>query len=258
MTDQEAGAPDATAPVQPPLGFSGIVASAARVYRACLRQVFLPFVLSGLFVLLTLVLFALDIAENLSLPLAYVLVIVLPGLLFSLVVALTTLVFDGYIRGERVGVANAIRQLRSRRKDLFFSGFVAATMSLTFYALLPPMWFLFMVLFYGPPILIQVIALEDLGIQDAWARTKMLMKGQWGRVVMALVTIALAIGLIDSTIRGLAVELLGDVNRATALISVLLLQMLSAGFLYSYFAAACYVAYYDAEARFEEASDAAG
>jgi hypothetical protein len=223
-----------------------------------LQLIILPFVLSGLFVLLTLVLFALDIAENLSLPLAYMLVIVFPALFFSLVFAVTSVIFDGFVRGDRVTAAHALRRLRPRRKDLLLGGFLAATMSLAFYAFLPPLWFLFMVLFYGPPILIQVIASEDLGIQEAWARTKILMTGQWGRILMALVTIALAIGLIDSTIRGLAVDLLEDANRATALLSVLLLQMLSAGFFYSYFAAASYVAYFDANARYEEASDTAG
>jgi hypothetical protein len=51
-------------------------------------------------------------------------------------------------------------------------------------------------LFFGPPILVQAIALERLSVQEAWVRTRTLMAGNWGRAMVLLLAAVLMVGSI--------------------------------------------------------------
>jgi hypothetical protein len=248
-TSSEEGSTDPSQVIQPPLRFSGVIASAGRVYAACLRRTFGPFALAALFLFLTPVLLALDIADNLLLPLAFLLIVVLPTFLFSLMFALASVQFHHFLDGESIGFRDAMRELQPRRKDVVVSGLFAGMASLAVSVFLLPLWPLLAVLFIGPPILIHTIALEDLDLPEGWARTRALMTGHWLRMIGYLVCISMGIGLLTTTAGGLAAQLLDDANRWVALAILFPFQIVVVALLYPYAAAAGYVCYYDVAAR---------
>ena len=250
----ETGSADPSRYIQPPLRFSGIIASSGRIYSATLRRAFFPFALFALFTMLAPVLLELDIVENLVLPLGFLLVVVLPTFLFGLVIAYIASLADGLMNGEDVRPSEAVRRIKPQKKDILVAALLGGAFSLAFAAILPLLWRLFFTLFLGPPLLMQVVVAERLDFQAAATRTKELMKGHWGRVIMALVAIALGIGLIETTALGLTIGFLDDADSAVAIPVLLLVRMVLVGVLYPYVAAAGYVCYYDVKAAFEEGS----
>ena len=74
-------------------------------------------------------------------------------------------------------------------------------------------------IFLGPPILIQIIAVEEQPFTEAWARTKVLVRGEVARFVVYLISIALAMAflyIIARELVGLSLvsSPLGDVPNA--------------------------------------------
>jgi hypothetical protein len=253
VTDpDETGSADPSPYIQPPLRFSGIIASSGRIYSATLSRTFFPFALFGLFTMLAPVLLELDIVENIVLPLGFLLVVVLPTFLFGMVVAYIASLADGLMNGEDLRTSEAVRRIKPQKKDILVAALLGGTFSLAFAALLPLLWRLFFTLFLGPPLLMQVIVAERLDFQAAATRTKELMKGHWARIVMALVAIALAIGLIETTALGLSIGLVEDSSSAVAIPVLLLVRMVLVGALYPYVAAAGYVCFYDVRAASED------
>jgi len=249
----ETGSADPSSYIQPPLRFSGIIASSGRIYSAFLRRVFVPYALFGLFTMLAPVLLDLDIVENVVLPLSFLLVVVLPTFLFSLVVAYTAVLAEGLLTGKNISRSQATDRIRAVRKDVLVAALLAGMASLAF-AVLLPLWRLVFTLFLGPPLLIHVVVIEGLDFQAAATRTKELMKGHWARIIMALVAITLGMGLIEITALGLTIGLLDGAGSTVAIIVLLGVRMLLVGFLYPFAAAAGYVCYYDVKAAYEERS----
>ena len=255
MTDpSETGSADPSSYIQPPLRFSGIIASSGRVYMAVLRRSFFPFALTALFTRVAPVLLSLDILEDLTLPLALLMILVLPPLLLSFMVAQTAVLADGLTKGEYVTTSASFGRLRGLTRDMFLSGLMAGAISLAVARFLPLLWLLFFSLFLGPPILMQVIAVEKLDIRAAGTRTRALMQGHWARILMALAAICLGVGLLETTMLGLTFEAVKDSGAGVAIPVLLLVRMAISGFLYPFVAAAAYVCYYDVKAASEEAS----
>lgn len=254
MTEpSETGSIDPSPYIQPPLRFSGIIASSGRIYTALLRRVFVPYALFGLFTMLAPVLLELDIVENVLLPLSFLLVVVLPTFLFSLVVAYTAVLAEGLLTGKDIKRSEAVDKIRSRRKDVLVAALLAGTASLAF-AVLLPLWRLIFTLFLGPPVVMHTVVNEGLDFQAAATRTKERMKGHWARIIMAMVAITLGVGLIEITALGLTLGLLDDAGSTVSILVLLGVRMLLVGILYPYAAAAGYVCYYDVKAAHDEGS----
>ncbi|MGH2753136.1 MAG: hypothetical protein ACRDLB_01765 [Actinomycetota bacterium] len=259
MSDDEGAASSPTgaaALLQPPLRFSGIIASAGRLQAACLRQTLIPLAVLSLFLSLTPVLLALDAADNLLLPLAFLLIVVLPTVLFSFAFGVISVALDDLVEGHTPSFRRAYRTLAPRRRDVLVGALLAGMLSLTLAALLLPLWPLFKVLFFGPPVLVQVVALEGHDVRGGWPRLQALMRGHWARIIMCLIAVSLGIALLENTALGVAAQMLEDAPRAVALAILLPMQMLLVGFLYSFAAAVGYVCYYDVRARAEDGSAA--
>jgi hypothetical protein len=73
---------------------------------------------------------------------------------------------------------------------------------------------------------------------------------------MALLTIALGVSILATTLFTVGGEIVGDGPRAAQLGLFIVLELVIFGFLYSFLAVSGYVCYYDVEARYEEASAA--
>ena len=255
---QEAASPDRSVLIQPPLRFTGIVASAGRVYGACLRQLVGTFAVLATVIFFVPALVFFDVGENLAIGIYILAGVVLPSAMLSVGFAVAATILSRYLEGDDHTVRASIRALKPLTKDVLFAALISGMLSLTIVVFLGPFGSLLIALFYGPPILIQVIAVRKLGIQPAWARTRELMEGHWGRILMALLTIALALGVLATTLLTLGGEMTADAPRAAQLVIFVVLELVIFGFGYSYLSAAGYVAYYDADARYEGPSDTAG
>ena len=252
MTDgEEAASPpsDASALVRPPLRFSGIIASSGRLYAACLRPLILLFASIGAVIFLFPALIFFDVGDNLAISLYLLAGVVLPSTLLSLGFAVASVVLARYLRGEDHRVRPSLLALRARRRDLLVAGLMSGMLALALVVFFGPLGSLLIALFYGPPILVQAIALEDRPIQDAWARTRAMMQGHWARILMALLTVALGLGILATTMLGVGGELAADLGRPARVAIFIVLELVIFGFGYSFLAAANLVCYLDVNAR---------
>jgi hypothetical protein len=258
VTDgHEAESPDPSALIQPPLRFSGIVASAGRIYRARLKQIVSVFGVIGALIFLVPALTFFDVGDNLAIPIILLAGVVLPSALLSLGFAVAAAILSRRVSGRDASVRPSIRDLKPRVKDLVVSALVSGMLALTVVVFFGPFGSLVLALFYGPPILIQVIAVEDLGIQPAWARTRELMQGHWARILLALLSVALGLGILATTLLSLGGALAADAPRLFQLALFIVLELVIFGLGYSFLGAAGYVCYYDVKARYEASSSAA-
>jgi hypothetical protein len=177
--------------------------------------------------------------------------VVLPPLLGSLATALAAVLLRDALTNGRAGVRRAAATLRPQWRELAASALVAAMLSLAF--VVPPLSLLapllgltYFGLLYGPPILMHVIALEVRPLQAAWPRTRLLLKGNWSRLLLYLLSVTFVISLLA----GLVTLPAGAFSSAaTSIVYAIVL-----GALISFLSAVVFVAYLD----LREQKDAAG
>ena len=112
-----------------------------------------------------------------------------------------------------------------------------------------PLGLLVVHLFVGPPILIQVVTLEQRALGDAWAGTRDLLAGHWGRIVMYLLNVAIVAGIVPLVLLSsleLATRRADDMLR---LGTFTFLQSLLLGLLVAYLALVQVVCYLDLRER---------
>jgi hypothetical protein len=110
----------------------------------------------------------------------------------------------------------------------------------------------------GPPVVVQAIVWEQLAFRDAATRAKNMMAGSWGRVLSALLVLALGPALVQIFVLPLVGELLPDArdtDLAGSLWATIVIAVTSAP-VWLFTAAAGTVAYLDLRARFEELDEA--
>jgi hypothetical protein len=191
----------------------------------------------------------------------FTLVLILVALVGTLVTVLLIPAMAATVFGEPMTFRGSARRTGSRGRHTWIAAQYAMLLSLLM--LLPPFGFLFFVvgteiilaMVAGPPILIHTVVQEGTSARSAWRRTKELMRGQWLRVVMNMLTIVLGLGILQFVVLqsfALLANAVG-VSGGTA-VGLLLLgaQTLFAGFGLPLVFLAWFVSYLDARARTED------
>lgn len=190
--------------VYPPLGLSGVLASSARLLQATFTQTLPVFVLLSAALSLLPAIFLFDLGASLILPLYLVIQVVLPSFLASVAFGITAIVCDRATSDAAPAmmkpIAQASTQMRRNAKDVVTAALFAGMICLALATFLGPIGLLLLATFFGPPILMQVISLEEVSMQEGWARTRALLKGSTLRILGYLVTIALGIGVIGALV----------------------------------------------------------
>ncbi|MGH2748582.1 MAG: hypothetical protein ACRDKB_11750 [Actinomycetota bacterium] len=135
---------------------------------------------------------------------------VLGGIVGSFVVALAALIADRERTGEPATIGGAWNSVRPLSREVLGAGFLAAVlaMAISFVGLQQ----LLRPVFFGPPVIVHAIALEGLPLAGAWPRAKALLKGNWGRALLYLAVISLAMGLVQALVSTGILEALGDLS----------------------------------------------
>lgn len=238
--------------VHPPLGLSGVLATSARLFGATYKHVLPVFVLFATVLSVMPAIFLVDLSDGLILPLYLIIQVVLPAFLASIAFGIAAVVFDQAEISAEVyenPVRRAGREVKRNAKDVITAALSAGMICLALATFFGPIGLLILGTFFGPPILMQAICLEEVSLQEGWARTRLLLKGHALRVFGYLLTIALGIGLsgalVVSTVGGAIAESPGR-SIAFALIQIVVLSATL-----PFLAAAQYACYRDLKYRKE-------
>ena len=225
------------------LSFSGVIANGWRLYRANLKPAALLF---GLVALAISVLSLVGLAGlgKAELFVAFLAQIVLPVVIGTYAMAVSAVLFDEAVAGHPIGLKAATDKLGPLRKDVLVSGLFASMIAIWAVILLAQFGFVLMPLFFGPPILIQVIALERLTLRPARTRAREILKGQTSRVIVYLLVVALLIGLLGTAALGAFLAVADNGGSDLLLAGVFsIVQILVAAFMLPFLAACSYVCY---------------
>ena len=234
--------------VAPPPRFSEIVSEAADLYSARFAALVPTFVLAYV-VLVSLPLLAfIDLSDAALATLAFALQ-VLSALVGSTLFASASIVYSDYVAGDRSSLRAALVSIRSLTREVITAALFSAIFSMFALTLLASLGLLLQPLFVGPPILIQVVAIERLRLREAWPRTRAIASGQWTRVVGMLLGVVLAIALVLIGIFGFVEAGTRAASDAARLGVFVTVQGLVAGLTYSFLAAAQFVLYRDLTQR---------
>ncbi|HEV2754633.1 MAG TPA: hypothetical protein VG318_02500 [Actinomycetota bacterium] len=254
--------PSSAQPFPAPLRIGGYVRWTWRLFRSTFVR--LVFVFVGGVALLRLLQFLVGVAvggvaaDDDSVGAAAFLLaatVVIAPVVGSILVAIATPVFAGELGGLRVGSSTGWRNVRARLGAVAVGGLYVAIPVLAlllFFGGIVRIVVLPAVL--GPPILVHAIAWERKDFRDAMTRTMNLLSGQWGRVLSALLLLALGAALLQLVVRGVAAlpQAGADFDRAEVFLPALLVEVVTSGVVWLFTAAAATVAYFDLRARFEE------
>lgn len=240
--------------------FTTVLAESWRLYAANLRSLFGLFAFISLVITIIPTLIVFEIAASIALPLYLLIGVVLPSVLASIGFGLTALVlwnrartgFDAELYPTTV--RGALSTLGSERKELLASALLSGMIGLALALFLGFLGLLLQALFFGPPVLIQAIALERLTLQQAWPRAGVLIKGATPRVVLYLLTIVLGIGLLSALTLSLLAELFGGIEETVRFAVLGALQIFAVGLTLPLLACASFVVY----CHLRVSSDAAG
>jgi hypothetical protein len=185
-----------------------------------------------------------DIPER-TLILINTIIFILQTVWVSLGVGTTAEIMEAYLRDETIGVLEGWRRLRQNLVVAVTAGMASSLLAIFIGQLFPPL----LALVYGPPMLMQVIAVEGASsLRQAWGRTQQLMTGHWLRVISHLLTVVLGAFLIFNLAATLVISLAGDVsNDAEAAILTALIAAVAI-FTYPFIATVQYVAFADVAA----------
>lgn|GEM_PF-5386728 len=252
-------APDGTRPgieFAAPVGFSGALAGAGRLYRRSIRNL-APFFLVVSAVVLAVEIGASRIADNvegspdLKVGLAFFVPVVAYVTLWSVAVGASGPLLADRVVGRDSSFRRSFATSRGSRRDLFSAGLFAAVIALCLVALLLPvsgLLFLALPLLYGPPVVVFAIALEKNNLQQGLSRGWGLLKGSRLRVAGVLLAVAIAIQMLKISVTQLFLGLppeqrLGAITAGQLVTDALLLPFL---------AAVSLVVYLDLRARAED------
>ena len=240
MSDEHVEAPDSGGVSSPYLSFPSVIARAARLYRARFRP------LATLFGLVTLVTAILSISIALllerALPIGFVVQVLMRIIVGSFGMAAASVILakapgEGTVRGS-------IEAIKPVGRDVAFAGLFAGMLGVWVTLLLAQFGFILLTLFFGPPILIQIVALERTGMREARSRARRILSGQTLRIVAYLLVITLALGLLSGATLT-AVFAIAESTLADTFVGILLSvsEVILAALLLPFLAAAGYVCY---------------
>jgi hypothetical protein len=187
-----------------PLNFSGLIASSWRAYRSIFgRLLIIGFVLFGIADLIEIAVLTLTPIKNattISSSLRFLFSLSMYVFLGSLVVALASIGVADVTAGLRVTVGSMWGGVRSALKEVVASNLLAVVIGLTLVVLLAAFPFLFLPLFFGPPLVIHVVTLERKRLPEAMPRVRELARGSWAKTILYLLCVAIGARLLQGAV----------------------------------------------------------
>lgn len=236
-----------------PVGFAGMASRSWHVYRATFPQLLALF--GTLYLAINLVYGGLleTIASGppsvASLALNYVFAYVLPALLGSFAFAATAPLVESALLGRPPVLGAALAATRHRVADLLPGATMATLVAVVLGSFNLDLLGLPFV-FYGPPVVAQVLMLEEGGYRRSGTRTRALASGNTLRLLGYFFTVAVGIAwLLDLGTRGTLAGLVGTAPHVAAVMLALTVRGLLFGFLLPFLACAMTVMYFDLRAR---------
>jgi hypothetical protein len=95
-----------------------------------------------------------------------------------------------------LGVRSSLASLAPSAREIVAAAMVSVMLAMA--SFLVGLHQILLPLFFGPPVLIHVIALERISFQEAWTRMKELLKGNWIRALLYLLIVALGISIVHN------------------------------------------------------------
>ncbi|MGI8774380.1 MAG: hypothetical protein ACR2KQ_05090 [Actinomycetota bacterium] len=235
-----------------PLNFTALVASAGRLYSRNARRLMPLFAGIGLFISILPVFFFFDLPEGAIIPIYLFVQVAVPAVLAGLGIAVASAVMEAELNGRPATVRAGISWIRGHFREILAAALLGGMLAIFVAVFLGILSFMLIYLFFGPPIVIQVVALERARLQAAWPRTKELMKGHWLRVFMYLFTIGLGIALMQSLALALTNGAIQELARPGRAVLVNLANLMVIAVAMPYLAAASFALYKDLVWRREQ------
>ena len=214
----------------------------------------------GVHLFLTLVpfVFFFDVPDSTELSLFLFLQILLPVSFGSVAVAVGAVIVANDLAGhDEVGGGAVWRSFGVIRRETFMAAFLAAVIALLA-ALMLGFYGLFLLpLFYGPPLVAQVIAIERVSMRAALGRARSLARGQNLRVFVYLLNVSLGIGVVAFMVVGTLIELTRDAPALATSLVLAVVQGIVLGLLIGYLACVQTVMYLSLRAGKESYDDEA-
>ena len=247
--EEEAGLPG-------PLSFSGLVASSWRTYMSLFGKLLIIgfgcFAIADLVEIAILSVTPLSREASLFGSLRFLFPLSVYVLLGSFLVAHASVGVADATAGFEVTTASMWRGVKGSLKEVVASNLLAVVVALSLVVLLAAFPFLFLPLFFGPPLIVQAVVLERMRLQEGMPRMTTLARGNWGRTILYLLSIALAARLLQGAVLDAVwavTEPLATVARAVLfVIGRILIEAITVG----YFAVVTTFLYFDLRARFED------
>jgi len=246
----KAAAPEIPAPV----GFGSLLSSSWWVVRSLfgtLMKVMLAVVAVEWLIFVLVLAVAESDSPGFAVAFAALLPLVVRVTLGGLGVALGATIIADSLAGEAVSARAAVRSCRPLMRELLAAALFGALLGMLIVFASQGAGLLFLPLFYGPPLIAQVIALEARPFQMATARVREMGRGQLARIFGYLLFVAVLIGLIVAVVPRLIASPAEGLGEAGQLGVFVLLSVVLSAVALAFFAAVSTVAYFDLRARFE-------
>lgn len=245
-----------------PIRIDGYFAWTWRLFRSCfwrLATIFVAGVVVASVVHLGIVILMLEVFHTgqtvQALAVSFAAQVTLSAVAGTLLAAVAAPVFVGEVAGRRTGADEGWRRLRPNLGYVVVSAlYVAMPLLMLVLFLGQIIQVLLLPAVLGPPVLVHAIVWEGRDFRDGATHAKNLFTGSWGRVISALLVLAIGPALLQivtltafgELVPGLDGDRLADSIWATLAIAVTTAPV------WLFTAAAGTVAYLDLRARFEE------
>ncbi|MDQ3877467.1 MAG: hypothetical protein M3290_03850 [Actinomycetota bacterium] len=240
-----------------PVLLKDLARNAWRLYRSHLIGIFFICAMVQ-FGIVTAAVAALSTVEvptgSLALLAYFLLFIGVPALLYGYAMATAAIFLCDRIAGVETTVVGALRSAGGKAGAIILGAAVAGILaSFSLFVVGPELGqFITLPFFIGPPIVIQLIALERLSAGRAWDRAKQLLKGEWTRIPLYLLTIAMGLGLLDFVVVGAVLSSFHGVDSTGSRIAIAAAELVGASLTLPYLGAGGLIGYFDLRARKEQ------
>lgn len=244
MTDNDQR-PGSSDEVDGPYRFTGLVATSWRFYMERFWPLFAIFVVIAAVNMALPYVLLIEMPDTVALMVALFVRFSLPAMIGSYGFAVIAVIQDHNLNDDNIGARPAMRKLRPGWRNVMATAMISGIIGLAAVTFFGVLGALLLPLFYGPPMLMQVISLEGLTLAEGWTRTRAMMRGHWTRVITYLLSISLGIGILGYTAISTtlaATESTPQVLEAVAFIAITLLVI---GVTFPYLATAQFIAFAD-------------
>lgn len=234
-------------------GFRDVLSDALALYRACFPIFFAPIL--GLYLALSFarLVIAIDMPASAEISVSLALELLVPVLLGGFVFGALAVVFRDAEIGRSTSFGAAFREVGAHPRSVLTLGLLGGAMVFIVLFAFGPFVTLVYPMFIGPPVFIQVAALEDAEGRVASLRARGLLSGHWGRAGLYLLSLTVLIALLSVAPASILSDVLaGRVADLVVAAVFLATQGLAWALTLPLLAAAGFVLYTDLRARKEE------